>query len=238
MIKVLGIIPAREGSKGVPQKNIKLLGQKPLLQYSIEAALNANLISDCIVSTDSETIAAISEKLGLTVPFLRPAELATDDAKSIDVVLHSVEFMAHSGKFYDAVCLLQPTTPFRLPGFIDKAIKKFVDSETDSLISVLPVPHEFNPYWLFKKNDTGTLKMIIDQPQIISRRQDLPSAYYRDGSIYITKTNIILERKSFFGDSIGFIESDVDSHVNIDTSSDWHKAEQLLLKIETQLGNG
>jgi N-acylneuraminate cytidylyltransferase len=226
-LKLLGIIPARAGSKGVPGKNTKSLGGKPLIAYTIESAKQSSLI-DIIVSTDSEEIAAIALERGAAIPFMRPAELATDSAKSIDVVIHAVQEMQKQGKQYDAVVLLQPTNPFRPSGFIDKAINLFRENNCDALVSVLPVPHEYNPHWVFEPDANGYLHIATGDATIIPRRQELPKAFYRDGCIYITRTDVLLSQQSFFGKTLGYIEADPSLHINIDTPEDWVMAEKLI----------
>ncbi len=230
-MKILAIIPARGGSKGVPGKNIKLLGEKPLLQYSAEAAKAASRICDTIISTDSKEIAVVAEKCGIEVPFIRPAALATDTASSIDVVVHAIEFLALQQRYYDAVCLLQPTSPFRSAGFVDKAILKFEQMNADTLISVLPVPHEYNPHWVFETDEKDALHIATGELEIIKRRQDLPIAFFRDGSIYITKTAVIKEMRSFYGKHITYIESDPQFYTNIDNEKDWVNAIKKLPSI-------
>jgi CMP-N,N'-diacetyllegionaminic acid synthase len=227
-MKILAIITARGGSKGVPGKNIKFLGTKQLIQYTIEAALASSLITDIIASTDSESIASVAKASGVAAPFLRPAELATDTASSIDVVIHAINYLENEEKYYDAVCLLQPTCPFRPVDFIDKAITQFEKSEVDSLISVLPVPDEFNPHWIFEPGIDGNLHIVTGEREIIKRRQDLPRTFFRDGSIYITKKKVIKEQHSFYGDRIGYIESDPLFYANIDTPADFANAENKL----------
>ena len=226
-MKILAIIPARGGSKGVPGKNIKLLGEKPLLQYTVEASMQSQLISKTILSTDDAEIIACARNFDIEIPFVRPHELATDQAKSIDVVKHAVDFFEKQGEFYDAVCLLQVTSPFRPHGMIDKAIQKFIDTDADTLITVLPVPHEYNPHWVFEVNERGELKIATGENTIISRRQDLPLAYHRDGSIYITKTEYI-KQGTFYGNSLTYLETDPTNYVNIDTLFDWKKAEDMI----------
>lgn len=227
-MRVIAIIPARGGSKGVAGKNIRFLGTKPLLQYTAEAALKSELLEHTIISTDSESIASVAKNCGIEVPFIRPGILATDTASSIDVVLHAVNFLEGQGKYYDAVCLLQPTHPFRDAGFIDRAIKLFIQKNADCLISVLPVPHEFNPHWVFEPDKKGRLFIATGEKEIIKRRQDLPAAFFRDGNIYITKTSVIKEQQSFYGNHMVYIESDPIFYVNIDTENDWLKAENKL----------
>ncbi len=231
-MKILGLIPARGGSKGVPGKNIKLLGDKPLIQYTLEVAQQSKLITKSIVSTDSEEIAACVRPLGAEVPYIRPASLAQDHSPTLPVIQHALKFYLEKEIQFDAVCLLQTTNPFRLPGFIDQAISKFVESEVDALISVLPVPLEYNPHWLFEPDTNGLLKIATGEQTIISRRQDLPPAYFRDGSIYITRTNVLMEKHSLYGDTVGYIINDAAWHVNIDTPEDWKEAER---KVEKYL---
>ena len=229
-MKILGIIPARGGSKGVPRKNIKLLGKKPLIEYTIHAAKESQLLSDIVVSTDDEEIAIAAEVFGCKPPFVRPTELAQDTSTSIEVVQHALDFFEKQGVFYDAVCLLQPTSPFRENGFIDAAIQQFIAKQSDCLISVLPVPHEYNPHWTFEETPNGLLKVATGDVKIIARRQDLPKAFHRDGSVYITKTAVI-KSGSFFGESVAYRESNPDFYVNIDTMEDWKRAEELIIKL-------
>jgi CMP-N,N'-diacetyllegionaminic acid synthase len=229
-MKVLGLIPARAGSKGVPGKNIKLLGNKPLIQYTIEAAQKSALLSEIIVSTDSDLIASIVSPMGVEVPFMRPAELAQDTTPTLPVIQHALKFLETMGVKYDAVCLLQVTSPFRPIRFIDNAIRKFMATDADSLVSVLRVPPEYNPHWVFEPDNDGMLKIATGEKTIIPRRQELPPAYFRDGSVYITKSSVIMNENSLYGTTISFMESDPEFHVNIDTPEDWRKAERILEK--------
>lgn len=233
-MRILGIITARGGSKGVPGKNTKLLGDLPLLAYTAHAALASKTLNRVILSTDCPSIAAVAQKYDIEVPFLRPEVLATDSASSIDVVNHALSYLENQGDFYDAVCLLQPTSPFRPKGFIDLAIQKFIQDEADALVSVLPVPHEFNPHWVFESNQEGYLNLATGEDTIIKRRQDLPMAYFRDGSIYITKTTIV-KSGSFYGTKLSYLESNPDFYVNIDTPEDWEKALSKLPNLKQQL---
>lgn len=231
-MRILGVIPARGGSKGIPNKNKKELLGKPLLQYTIESALAATKLDALVFSSEDESLMTLAKTLNVEVPFKRPEELATDTAGTLEVLQHTVTELAKQQKHFDAVCLLQVTNPFRTSKFIDKAIQKFKESNTDSLISVLEVPHEYNPHWVFKTNAEQNLKLATGDNNIIKRRQDLPKAYYRDGSIYITKTKVLLEQNSLYGDTIAYIEADADKYVNIDTMDDWLKAETLAKKLE------
>jgi N-acylneuraminate cytidylyltransferase len=233
-MKILAIIPARGGSKGVPGKNIKLLGDLPLLVYTIQAALASKLLTKTILSTDCASIAEVGKKYGVEVPFIRPESLATDTASSLEVVQHAVSYLENQNQFFDAVCLLQPTSPFRAKGFIDKAIQKFIQEDADALVSVLPVPYEYNPHWVFEPDKNGFLQMATRDKEIIKRRQDLPPAFFRDGAIYITKTTVV-KQGSFYGDKLSYLESHPDFYVNIDTIEDWEKALAKLPKLKSQL---
>ena len=227
-MRILGIIPARGGSKGVPGKNIKLLNGKPLLQYTSEIALESQYLTTVILSSDDTQIITVAKSLGIQVPFLRPEEFAKDTTSTLDVIIHALQWYQNQAIFFDAICLLQVTSPFRTVAFLDKAIEKFITSGCDSLVSVQKVPHEYNPHWTFELNPDGNLKIATGEDQIISRRQELPDTYHRDGSIYIMKTEVLLQQHSLYGKSISFIESAPEFYVNIDTVADWEKAEQMI----------
>lgn len=229
-MKILAIIPARGGSKGVPGKNIKVLGDLPLIAYSIQQAIESNSFEKIIVSTDDEAIAIIAKQYGAEVPFIRPSELASDNSSSISVVQHAVDFLESKDIFFDAVCLLQPTSPFREKGFISKAITTFNENSSDALVSVLQVPHEYNPHWVFESDSHGFLTIATGEKEIIKRRQELPKAYFRDGSVYLTKIDSI-KKGTFYGDHLSFIENNPNLYVNIDTLKDWTEAEQKLPTI-------
>lgn len=230
-MKVLGLIPVRGGSKGIPRKNEKSLHGKPLLQYTVESALASQMLSTTIVSTEDDQLFKLSLELGVSAPFKRPHYLAMDTSSSVDVVIHAIKALEEMGEEFDAVCLLQATNPFRKPGMIDNAIDAFKESGADSLVSVLPVPHEYNPHWVFEPNDHGYLIIATGETEIIKRRQELPPAFIRDGAIYLTKTEVLLKKKSLYGDSTSYILSDIERHVNIDTIEDWKAAEDLAKRI-------
>ncbi|TXE05872.1 acylneuraminate cytidylyltransferase family protein [Gelidibacter salicanalis] len=229
-MRILGIIPARGGSKGIPKKNIKLLEGKPLLTYTAEVALRSNLLSEVIVSTDDDEIMSVAKKLGIKTPFKRPAELAQDDTPTVEVILHALNWYKNQNIHFDAVCLLQVTYPFRTLAFLDAAIDKFSSSNCDALISVQKVPHVYNPHWTFEANDKGYLDIATGESKIISRRQELPEAYHRDGAIYLTTTKTLLEQRSLYGKRVGFIESPAEGYVNLDSMNDWNKAIDFIKK--------
>lgn len=232
-MKILGIIPVRGGSKGVPKKNIKLLNGKPLIQYTGDIALMSKELTRVIVSTDDDEIIKVATSIGLDVPFKRPKSLSEDKSPTLPVIQHALRYLEDNfNETYDAVCLLQVTTPFRTVEFVDRAIRKFLKDKSDSLISTQKVPHEYNPHWVFTKNAKGMMEVSTGDIEIIARRQELPDAYHRDGSIYITKVDVLLHQNSLFGNSITNIESDPKTYVNIDTIEDWNIAENILFNNE------
>ena len=224
-MKILGLIPARGGSKGVPRKNIKILAGKPLIAYTVEQVKKSYSIDKLIVSTDDEAIASVAKEIGLEVPFMRPSELANDIAGSLAVVQHALDFLEAQGETYDAVCLLQVTSPYRPEGCIDDAIALFKKTRPDSLVSVRKVPDEFNPHWTFEIKENNRLKISTGEEKIIPRRQELPPAYHRDGAIYITSVKCIIDKNSLLGDDIVAFPIDSPQLINIDTMEDWEEAE-------------
>lgn len=227
----MGLIPARGGSKGIPGKNIKYLQGQPLIAYTLESAKESKLLFKTILSSDDPEIIAVARQLGLDVPFIRPSDLASDQSPTLPVIIHALQHLKSIGEEYDAVCLLQVTNPFRRSGMIDEAIARLEESGADALISVLPVPHEFNPHWVFEAGTDGNLHISTGEERIIPRRQELPPAYFRDGAIYLTRTEVILKEKSLYGKKLAYIQGDQDRYVNLDTMDDWFKAEELVKKF-------
>jgi CMP-N-acetylneuraminic acid synthetase len=225
-MRVLGLIPARGGSKGVPRKNIRLLQGKPLLAYTAEAGLQAKTLSRVILSTEDEEIAETGRNCGLDVPFMRPAELAQDSTPSLAVVRHALLALKEKGEDFEAVCLLQPTNPLRRAEDIDACVELFIKSNADCVISVLPVPHEYNPKWVFWQDERGRMSLSTGDKEIISRRQDLPRAFHRDGSVYITRSEIIMNRHSLYGENVVGFEMAPQFSANIDTEEDWQAVEK------------
>lgn len=228
-MKVLGVIPARGGSKGIPCKNVRLLGGKPLLAHTAEAALAARRLSRVILTTDDERIAEVGRGLGLEVPFLRPADLARDDTPTLPVAQHAVAELERSGDRFDAVCLLQPTSPFRRPGEIDGCVELLEADGLDAVISVLPVPPEHNPHWVYFRDGEGLLRLATGEDQPIPRRQELPPAFHRDGSVYVVRRNVLMQENSLYGRRLGgYLMPEPGRSVNLDTLADWAKAEALV----------
>lgn len=230
-MRVLGVVTARGGSKGIPRKNIRLLCGKPLLQYTAEAALAAHGLARVILSTDDEEIADVGRRCGLEVPFLRPAELARDDTPTVPVLQHAVRWLEEHGDRYDAICLLQPTNPLRRPKDIDGCIALLRDSGADAVVTMLPVPAEYNPHWVFFRGEDGAFRLSTGETTIIPRRQELPPAYHREGSVYVTRRDVLMHQNSLYGARLlGFI-MEPEACVNIDTCDDWMRAEQMLAEL-------
>lgn len=236
-MRVLGIIPARGGSKGVPRKNIRSLGGKPLLAYTVESALSSKLLTHTVLSTDDAEIAEVGRSLGLEVPFMRPRELALDETPTFPVVLHALAAMEAVGEKFDAVCLLQPTNPLRKSSDIDTCIRLLETSGADSVVSILPVPDTFNPKWVYWRSPDGKMELASGDLEPVSRRQELPQAFHRDGSIYVTRRNVLFEQGNLYGIDVRGYEMDADRSVNIDTQDDWESAEILVHKNTVGLGS-
>ena len=231
-MRTLGLIPARGGSKGIPGKNRRMLGDKPLLAWTAEAAHAATGLDRVVLSTDDRDIARIGREIGLDVPFMRPPELARDETPMLPVVAHALDALAAGGDDFDAVCLLQPTSPMRTPQTIDRAVTRLARGDVDTVMSVLEVPHEHNPHWVFfAEGDLergGRLVLATGASEPIPRRQLLPPAYHRDGSIYVVRSEIVRSQGSLFGPRMAGIVGDPDRHVNLDGPEDWARAEHLI----------
>jgi CMP-N-acetylneuraminic acid synthetase len=225
-MNVIGLIPARAGSKGVPRKNVRVLGGKPLLWYTAQAALASKRLSTVVLSTDDREIAAIGRDYGLHVPFLRPADLATDSTPMLPVVQHAIAALEADNQHIDAVCLLQPTAPFREAGLIDACIDLLVGSGADSVVTMKEVPHEHHPYWVYFPDEQGFFRLSTGQAQPTSRRQDLPPAFHREGSVYVTRRDVVMEGNSLYGERlVGYRIDPEAASVGIDTMADWARAE-------------
>jgi len=235
--KILAVIPARGNSKGLPSKNIKILNGKPLIAWTINAALNSRYIDKVIVSTDSPKIAKISSKFGAEIPFIRPSYLATDSAGSIDVALHAINEMFKKEK-YDIIVFLQPTSPLRNSKDIDTALQKYFRwaKKAGSLVSACATEH--NPYLSFTitaiKNDSSVSKIktfIVNNPYLMTkRRQEMPQFYRLNGAIYISDITRLKKKKKFIDkDTLVYIMPQERS-IDIDTLMDFKLASCLLKK--------
>lgn len=225
-MKPLVLIPARGGSKGVPRKNIKLLGGKPLIQYTIEAAKDVFDNSSICVSTDDAEIKAFAESLGLNVPFIRPKELSEDTSGSYEVMLHAIDFYEKNGYRPDVLILLQPTSPFRTSKHILDALKLYSD-DCEMVVSVKET--KSNPYYvLFEENEDGFL--VKSKDSTLTRRQDAPKVWELNGAIYIIRIEALkYKRLTEFTQLRKFVMDEKSSH-DIDSIFDWELAEILLTK--------
>ncbi len=196
--RILAIIPARGGSKGLPNKNIKLLLDKPLIAWTIEQAKNSKFIDEIHVSTDSPNIAKISEEYGIKVPSLRPENLAQDNSSSADVVDYIIKKYEEQNQFFDYIILLEPTSPLRKKNDIDNAIEKInVNPKAHGIVSVGKVNLE-HPSIVKKINENNFLDPYIKSSKKISQRQQLDSAYFPYGVLYLIKTKYFKKYHSFY----------------------------------------
>lgn len=188
--KILAIIPARGGSKGVPRKNIRDLAGKPLIAWTIEEAKKSRYIDRLILSSEDDEIIEVAKQCGCEVPFKRPIELAQDETPGIEPVLHAIEQCPG----YDYVVLLQPTSPLRTVEDIDGCIEKLISSGKDFYVSV--TESDKSPYWMYTVNQSN-MKVLIDRNKLITRRQDLPKVYNLNGALYVGKVELLYKKKSF-----------------------------------------
>lgn len=223
MNESIAVIPARGGSKGVPGKNIIDLGGKPLIAYTIEAALQSDVIDRVVVSTDSEKIAEVAARLGAEVPFLRPAELATDSAHSADVVEHAVGFVEAAEKVaFKYVIMLQPTSPFRNARHITEAMRTFLDGPHESLITIKR--QEYPPWWMFRLDGDRLTTAVTWKPGVNifnMVRQDFPDVYRPNGAFYVTYREKLRESGNLINpNSCGYYIMATEDSVDIDTPAD------------------
>ncbi len=205
-----------------------LLRGKPLLAYTAEAALAAKRLARVILSTDDEEIAAAGRQAGVDVPFVRPAKLAEDSTPTLPVILHALAFAESEDGPYDAVCLLQPTSPLRRSTDIDACVAMLLDGQVDTVLSVLPVPHTYNPHWVYFPQPDGTLRLATGEAAPIARRQELPPAMHRDGAIYVVRRDVICEQRSLYGSRVAGYQVPGGRALNIDTPDDLAAAEAAL----------
>ena len=225
-IRVLGLIPARGGSKGIPQKNIKLLNGKPLIEWSAEALLKSKLIDTCICSTDDKEIAKIVENLGVDIPFIRPKKLAEDDSLVVDVIIHALDFFNKKNITFSHVMLVQPTNPTIKSSDIDNAVNLAKNNDYDTIISVYKYSG-IHPAVMYKKRDNEIFEPLLPNSSELPR-QKFEQIYARSGLFYLIKTEVLKENKSIYGEKIHAIEIDEKRAIPIDTDQDFCKAEKYL----------
>ncbi len=232
--KILAIIPARGGSKSIPRKNIKLLGGKPLISYSIADGLKSKLVDRVIVSTDDPEIVEISKKYGAEVLFIRPSELALDDTPDLPVFIHALKWLNENENYTPGVVVqLRPTSPFRPPGLIDNAIKLlFTNKKADSVRAVIVSGQ--NPYKMWRINKVRYMTPLLNDPELIEPynmpRQKLPQTYWQTGHIDVIRYETIMDKNSMSGKMIIPIIIKKDYEVDLDNLDDWEYAEYLINK--------
>ncbi len=224
---VLGLIPAREGSKGVPGKNTRPLAGRPLLEYTARAALESGVLDRVVLSTDSAAIAECGTRAGIEVPFMRPAALAQDDTPMLPVIEHALEELGRAGWNADTVVLLQPTSPLRTPDHIRSAVALLRDSGADSVVGVVALPLHLSPDYVMRIED-GRLRPFLPDGARIIRRQDARPAYVRDGTVYAFRVATLRRYGSIYGDDCRPLLIDPAESLSIDSPADWAAAERAL----------
>lgn len=230
--KILGIIPARGGSKSIPRKNIKLFAGKPLIAWSIEIGLKSDILDRLIVSTDDQEIADISKDLGAEIPFLRPAELAEDTTPTLPVIKHAITFLKEKeGYTPDYILLMEATSPYRQTFHLREAVKLIEETGADSVVALGEVPKHFSPFWQFNTNKENKIELFTGGTikNVVCRRQELPTTYFRNGAFYLFKTNLLFASEpSFYGEDVRGYVIESKYSVDIDTLEDWEFAENRL----------
>lgn len=224
--KILAIVPARGGSKGVKRKNIKELSGKPLIARTIEQAISSKYIDKVIVSTDDNEIANISKKFGAEVPFLRPKNLSTDKSKMVDVLLHALGAVIKDSVFYDLFMLLQPTSPLRTVEDIDKAIESIITRNAKAILGICEVDH--HPMLTNTLPVNGCMEHFLIKDLQNSNRQELPLYYRINGAIYLTYCDYYIREKSFYSDQTYAHIMPPERSIDIDNEIDFKLAELLL----------
>jgi CMP-N-acetylneuraminic acid synthetase len=229
-MRILAVIPARGGSKGVPRKNVAIVAGKPLIAYSIAEALKVERFTDLIVSTNDEEIASIARGCGAEVPFMRPAELAGDRTPSLPVMQHAVEQMEGlRGTTYDIVVMLQPTTPLRTAVDIDAALDLMAATGCDSVVSLVDVGGN-HPFRMKRLIGDRVVNYVEQDGEDMRPRQELPTVYIRSGSVYASRRAVVMEDETLVGaDCRGYV-IEPERAINIDTMNDLRVAEILIVR--------
>lgn len=201
--KILGIIPARGGSKGLPRKNILPLLGKPLIAWTIEQSIKSKYLDRVIVSTDDDEIADISQKYGAEIPFMRPKELAEDISTSFDVIVHTIGFLKNSGDRFNYIALLEPTSPLREVEDIDKCIELLVDASlAKAIVSVTKLESSHPEFAVVIDSNTGCIRKMNGSADFrVLRRQELQDVFFFEGTIYLSDVDTLLSRKTFYHES-------------------------------------
>jgi CMP-N-acetylneuraminic acid synthetase len=237
-MKILGVITARGGSKGIPGKNIKDLGGLPLIAYTIKSAQESGVFDKIILSTDDPKIAEVAKKYGCDVPFIRPAELAQDGTPHLPVMQHAVEWLKENENYNpDFVTILQPTAPLRQSWHIKEALGLLLKQKADSVVAVTEIPGHHSPYWAVVCDENGLGKLFTGDSikNRIPRRQSFPQkTYSNSGALYMFKTELLFDKEepNFYGDKVAIYPIEEKYCVNIDEPSDWELAEKSIKMLE------
>ena len=232
---ILGIIPARGGSKAIPRKNIKPFCGKPLLAWAIETLKKSGIVDRVIVSTDEEEIAAVARMYGAEVPFMRPAELAEDNTPTLPVLVHALSWLKERENYVpEYVVLFEPTSAARRPYHVREIVEKLRATGADSVISVAEVPGVLNPMWQVTMAAHDRLSIFAGGPlkNFVPRRQSLPKTYYRNSSVYAFQSSLLFSPEpNIYGDDSRGCVVDKKFAFDIDEPSDWEAAEEKFKKI-------
>ncbi len=224
---VLGLVPARGGSKGVPGKNVRSLAGRTLLEYTAAAARESGVLDRVVLSTDSEEVGDAGRRAGLDVPFLRPAAIAGDDTPMLPVVQHAVAALAGSGWIPDLIVLLQPTSPLRRAAHVRDAVTMLRTTGADSVVSVVEIPRHLSPDYVMRI-DEGVLRPFLPDGARVTRRQDARAAYAREGPVYAFRRAALERFGSIYGEDCRPLVLDPADSLSIDSPADWAAAERIL----------
>jgi len=228
-LRVLGLVPARSGSKGVPGKNVRPLAGHTLLEYTARAARESGVLDRIILSTDSPDIADAGRRAGLEVPFVRPAMLAADDTPMVPVIEHALAELSREHWSPEFVVLLQPTSPLRRPDHIREAVSMLRETGADSVVTVVEVPRHLSPDYVMRI-DGGRLKPFLPDGAGVTRRQDARAAYSRDGTVYAFRRSTIERTGGIYGEDCRPLLIAARDSLSIDSPADWDEAERLLAR--------
>jgi len=234
--RILAVIPARGGSKGVPRKNIRMICGKPLIAHTIETARAAGIFYRVIVSSDDQEIIAISRQYGADVPFVRPSELAQDETPMVPVIRHAVEFVEEQdGLVLDYVCVLQPTEPLRTVDDIKMAVQKITRTGADSVASVCRMD-DLHPVFMKRIENDRLLPFCLPEPEGLRRQDVSPPAYVRNGIVYIVKRDVLVKRNSLYGEDCRPYVMPPETYVTVDTELQLRLVELLLSERKQRTG--
>ena len=224
---VLGLVPARAGSKGIPGKNVRELAGRPLLAHTVDAARASGVVDRIVLSTDSEEIAAAGTACGLEVPFLRPSTLADDESPMLPVVEHAVGMLEADGWAPEIVVLLQPTSPLRRAAHLVRAVELLRQSNADSVVTVVAVPRHLSPDYVMRIEEDRLIPFLAEGARV-TRRQDTRAAFARDGTVYACWRRTLANEHSLYGPVCRPLVLPAAESLTLDSEDDWLQAERRL----------